>query len=398
MEVSKRKPAMLGKHHSNETKEKIRIARLERKRRLGYINSLETRKKIGEAQKGKKLSEETKRKLSQVLKGKKKPPFTEEHKRKIRETLTGKPQPWNAGAKCHFWRGGISRKVIVVCTTCGREKFVRNYSLKTLTHPYWCKHCSPHWKPETFEDRIRLSRAHRIYNLDESFFSSIDNEEKAYWLGFFSGDGTITENKIRLRLANKDTDHLSKFKKAVSWTGKDYYSKRDGATEVVFRSSKMVSNLARYHVTPRKTFSVRFPSIPEYLEPHFIRGVFDADGCISRAIRVSRGKSGQLYLFYGGDFNIEGNKEFVLEIQSRLLKLGLSANSINYPGKRIYRVRYGGINQLRVIYRYLYNNSKVFLERKKELFEDIFRNYHSETLRPGEYEERKEFKLKANQV
>lgn len=104
----KRESSMLGKHHSKETKKKMRKARLKRKKQLGYINSPETRKRISEVQRGKKISEETKRKLSIALKGKKKPPFTEEHRRKLSEALKGKLQPWHAGNKCYFWKGGVS--------------------------------------------------------------------------------------------------------------------------------------------------------------------------------------------------------------------------------------------------------------------------------------------------
>ena len=114
----------------------------------------------------------------------------------------------------------------------------------------------------------------------------------------------------------------------------------------------MVKDLANYFVTPQKTFRVRFPNIPKKLERHFIRGVFDADGCINKAIRISQGKSGKIYICYGGEFNIEGNKEFILALQSRFIELGLSQNSINYPGKTINRIRYGGINQLKIIYQY----------------------------------------------
>jgi len=117
--------------------------------------------------------------------------------------------------------------------------------------------------------------------------------------------------------------------------------------------------------------------------------VFDADGCINKAIRVTQGKSGQIYIFYGGEFCIEGNKEFISAIQSRLMKLGLPLNSINYSGKNINRVRYGGINQLRKIYKYLYENATIFLERKKKLFEDILKNYHLEIIKP----QQKEFKI-----
>ncbi len=292
------------------------------------------------------------------------------------------------------------QKILVRCTKCGRINFARRDYLKTLTHPYWCKCCKPHWRPKTFEDSLRLSRAHQKYNLDETFFEKIDNEEKAYWLGFLSGDGAITErNKIRLTLNIKDRVHLKKFKKVVKWNGRDYFHRGNNAIEVYFRSFKMAQDLARYYVTPRKTYTVKFPNIQKSLERHFIRGVFDADGCINRATRIIRGKSDHIYIFYGGEFNIEGNKEFIFAVQSRLVELGLPLNSINYPGKTINRTRYGGINQLKTIYSYLYKNATIFLERKKKLFEEILRNYHYKTIythkQRQEYKERKEYKVPA---
>ena len=276
------------------------------------------------------------------------------------------------------------QKIPVKCTKCGRINFARRDYLKRSTHPYWCKYCKPHWEPETFEDRLRLSRAHRKYNLDESFFEKIDSEEKAYWLGFLSGDGAITDgNKVRLSLGNKDKKHLQKFKKAVKWTGKDYYHNDTDATEVNFCSLKIVNDLARYTITPNKTFTVKVPEIRKSLEKHFIRGIFDADGCINRATRITRGKSDQIYISYGGEFSVEGNKEFILALQSRFIKLGLPRNSINYSEKTISRIRYGGINQLRKIYNYLYGEAYIFLKRKKKLFEDILKNYHYEVIREG---------------
>lgn len=55
----------------------------------GYKHSKVTRRKISEVQKGKILSEEHKRKLSEAGKGVPKPPRTEEHKRKIGESKKG---------------------------------------------------------------------------------------------------------------------------------------------------------------------------------------------------------------------------------------------------------------------------------------------------------------------
>ena len=267
-------------------------------------------------------------------------------------------------------------KVPTRCAVCGRTNLVRRDYLKIITYPYRCKRCSPKYRP-SFEERISSSRARRKHSLDESFFSEIDSEEKTYWLGFLCGDGCITGNKVRLALAVKDEHHLNRFKAAVKWSGKCYYHK-SGAVEVYFRSLRMVGDLAHHHITPRKTYTVRFPDIPKSLERHFIRGVFDADGCITKQTRITRKKSGRVYVFHGGEFSIEGNRELVSAIQLRLVELGLPANSINYAGKNVNRVRYGGINQLRTIYRYLYDGATIYLERKKELFDNILENYHWE--------------------
>jgi 5-methylcytosine-specific restriction endonuclease McrA len=83
-------------------------------RKFGHEVSIETRKKIGIAFKGRKLSEERKEKIrlrmignkyGRYLKGKKKPPRTEEHKRHISENHAD-----FRGSKSPNWRGGISKQ------------------------------------------------------------------------------------------------------------------------------------------------------------------------------------------------------------------------------------------------------------------------------------------------
>ena len=185
----------------------------------------------------------------------------------------------------------------------------------------------------------------------------------------------ITENKIRICLNAKDKEHLLKWKREIGWKGKDYYKESSNSIEVYFRSLKMKNDLERYYVTERKSFTTDFPDILPCVKAHFIRGVFDADGCITRAKRVNQKKSGRVYVAHGGEFSIEGSHNLIKKIQEEFIGIGLSKNSINYSGKKIFRVRYGGINQLRKIYCYLYDDSSVFLERKKSLFEDILNNY-----------------------
>ncbi len=79
--------ARLGKPLSEETKRKISKIRLERKKRLGYLNSPETREKIRKARIGKKLTEEAKRKVSEARKGKPTHKWTIKSRKKLSESL-----------------------------------------------------------------------------------------------------------------------------------------------------------------------------------------------------------------------------------------------------------------------------------------------------------------------
>ena len=92
---------MKGKTLSEETKRKLSEARKGKKRSeeakkkisesmKGKLFSEEAKRNMSEAHKGKKLSEETKRKMSEAMKGKKLAPFSEETKRKMSEAKKGK--------------------------------------------------------------------------------------------------------------------------------------------------------------------------------------------------------------------------------------------------------------------------------------------------------------------
>lgn len=106
---------MIGRKHSEETKEKIRqhfkgkkpawmdneeirdeIRERIKQKQIGKKVSLETRKRISEAVRGRERkphSEETKRKISERHKGRR---LTEEHKLKLSKARMGK-EPWNKG-------------------------------------------------------------------------------------------------------------------------------------------------------------------------------------------------------------------------------------------------------------------------------------------------------------
>ncbi len=59
-----------------------------------------------------------------------------------------------------------------------------------------------------------LSEANLHYHCDDNIFSTIDNHDKAYWLGFIAADGSIPtskNNQLKIGLSEIDINHLEKF-------------------------------------------------------------------------------------------------------------------------------------------------------------------------------------------
>jgi len=130
----------------------------------------------------------------------------------------------------------------------------------------------------------------RLYKLDENYFEKIDTEEKAYWLGFIYADGFITKRKQGqniLGITLHEIEPLEKFTKAIStnkpirsYISNSKYKKNSVEYKTAIVSNKVVQDLESHGVVERKTFTLKFPKLPENLTSHFIRGYFDGDGSV----------------------------------------------------------------------------------------------------------------------
>ncbi|MHC0037906.1 hypothetical protein [Pseudoneobacillus sp. C159] len=138
------------------------------------------------------------------------------------------------------------------------------------------------------------------YTANYDVFEVIDNEEKAYWLGFLYADGNVrtAESKdnyqqkgytVSLRLHVQDIKHLYKFKEFTQTTSPVVYEEKftGGAIRhqcvLNIHSKKMCQDLINWGCTPRKSLALQFPKhLPKNLINHFVRGYFDGDGHIKR--------------------------------------------------------------------------------------------------------------------
>ena len=216
---------------------------------------------------------------------------------------------------------------------------------------------------------LDLSRTKRRYN--EYTFDSIDTEEKAYWLGYIFADGYIYKLKPRtngqidynFELCSKgdDINHMQKFANLMEYEGtlKVTPADKNGHTRcrVCFSSKHLWETLNSYGCTPQKSLSLQFPDEGIFkskdLIRHFIRGYFDGDGCISYGNKEHNLLSIQLL----------GTKLFlskILDYTNVNANLHHNHNNIHETTMFFSISAKKAFNFIKL----LYNNSKIYLQRK----------------------------------
>lgn len=209
--------------------------------------------------------------------------------------------------------------------------------------------------------------------VNHKIFDSIDTEEKAYWLGFIYADGNIshTGNRFEMRLSMKDENHMKKFSIFIGNENKYRSGICNGNKFVHFsvRNKHLWNTLNSYGCTPRKSLTLEFPDERIFkskdLIRHFIRGYFDGDGSVSWC------KHG---LLSNGDIKYVENVSFVgtnvfLEKINKFLGYNFkirNKSSKNYQNKAF---QISATNKkAREILHKLYDNSTIYLDRKKDKF------------------------------
>jgi hypothetical protein len=205
------------------------------------------------------------------------------------------------------------------------------------------------------------------YDFNEFYFETIDSEDKAYFLGFIVADGCVSDKTNTIKIIQKETDILYEFKKYINSDGVVFTSKNRNISSFSVSSSKTKSDLEKLGIHSNKTMIVKYPNIPNNLQNHFMRGVFDGDGCITlRTDKRDRQQRGQVNI-------CSGSYDFIKDYYDKLvLFANLSGrNKIRCPKGTYHVVDWGGLSDVENIYNFLYKDSTIFLKRKKETFEKV---------------------------
>lgn len=213
-------------------------------------------------------------------------------------------------------------------------------------------------------------KTHRKNKINVDYFNTIDTEEKAYWLGFITADGSVQRSgHLGLSLKSADKEHLIKFNKCISsdYKIKDYVfvshfnnKKLTHSSRLSIKSVDLVNSLINLGVVPNKTFSVTpCKKVPKNLERHYWRGVVDGDGWVSFNYNNLKGTYSTVVGLCGNKFIVDGFKKFITS-------QGVVSKTLVVPAVNIYRIAYGGLGISSSVCNVLYENSSIYLDRKKE--------------------------------
>jgi len=210
--------------------------------------------------------------------------------------------------------------------------------------------------------------ANKKQKCNERYFQAIDNEEKAYWLGFLAADGCVTRGKklgdsprISLHLAKQDYGHLVKLKQALQ--ASQMISVNEQSCSLTIFSSEMATDLARHGIRPNKTFSTKPVQVAIDLERHYWRGVIDGDGDFAK----------------GGDsLKLVGDYDVVLAFQKFVLSYcpQVRANIRKNQNIFTFSIRRQATT---CMLQAMYGDAIVFLERKYRRAQEILTDAVEET-------------------
>lgn len=234
-------------------------------------------------------------------------------------------------------------------------------------------------KYETISQKLRARGVDTTSNkgrgknrlLNHSYFSKIETEDQAYFLGLLFADGNVTPDVeglrnpiIRIELLEQDKEILKIFAQKLGHCGDLTVNRREGRNNTVtlhFRSKKMAEDLVQYGVVPNKThLTTKLPleKIPPSLLIHFLRGFMDGDGSVYKSgnsLHVS---------FTGCSYEII---DTVRKIGRELISLDDRGVVTEHNG--VYKYTFNGKNAISLL-KVLYADTSLFLQRKFNIFNE----------------------------
>lgn len=221
----------------------------------------------------------------------------------------------------------------------------------------------------------------RKYKINDDYFSVIDSEEKAYWLGFITADGCVHHdnkkydkiNILAVHLAIVDLPHVEKLKKSLDTDYKIHIKQRGVSCQLRVTSLKICNDLSNYGVVARKTGKTDPINIPEQFEVPYWRGYIDGDGSLHEASTKTKfGVYDIPVLSVSGDYKV------IYKFKHFLRKNGIVVSDNETFYRNVYKYRVINTKAMSAI-KLLYSNASIFLDRKYKCFTDMSLKFANST-------------------
>lgn len=236
-----------------------------------------------------------------------------------------------------------------------------------------------HFQKNKWEYNKNIQIRQAGYVVDDNYLDNIDNEDKAYFLGWLLSDGCVLNNRITLKLKYNDEyiirEMFNKFSSGYK-IGTDKNSRR-----ISLSSTKMICALEKLGCVENKT-NVGFdlPNISKDLFRHFVRGYFDGDGSVG--IRSRRHNQIQVSICSIDNKFLTQLQEKLCEhnISSVIYKENRSGKSFKRPdgsygnNKDMFRLVIRTHKEKLKFYKFLYNNCSIKLMRKYDKYKKYYLN------------------------
>lgn len=210
------------------------------------------------------------------------------------------------------------------------------------------------------------------YPINESFFNTW-SDRMAYVLGYIYADGNLEDSAyIRgkyIRVTSIDLERIESIKELMGSAHSIRMETRrsKGKQRFLLRigSAKLFDSLHQLGITPRKSSTMLFPTIPPKYISHFVRGYFDGDGCVH--IDKAYGKPKRLSTVF-----TSGSKKFLQSLQKFSQENLRTGGGIYAHGSAqgTFQLRYSTRDSLR-LFLFMYSthtDSKLHLKRKYDIF------------------------------
>jgi hypothetical protein len=212
--------------------------------------------------------------------------------------------------------------------------------------------------------RNRNPADRRRYAVDDNFFADVRSDLQAYLAGFIAADGCVSGNRVVIGLASIDAAHLDKIAVALAFTGpvRSYLNTLRGKKYprhiLSFASRRIVQDLARLGIGPRKSLTLVPWDGPAALMPAWWRGMLDGDGSW-----IHRANGSWSLGFIGSPACVAAFTAFVSSL----------TGDSGYHERRgnVAQVSFSALHRLKSLAGCLYDGASLWLDRKRLTVENL---------------------------